>query len=129
MTVNYKLTASFNAWPVKLTVQYLTITLNNICMTTKFTSMSTQSAITYEDGSSSTYAFTAFSYSLGGLTSVDCGLVHAFAFKDYSTYVWSSTQPAYVLAGTPDTTTLAFSIKTTTASIATPGDSIASRWV
>jgi hypothetical protein len=41
MTVNYRLTATFNAWPATTAVQYLTITLNNICMSTLFTSPST----------------------------------------------------------------------------------------
>lgn len=129
MTVNYRLTATFTAWPAKTIVQYLTITLNNICATTAFTAASTQAAYTYEDGSSTTYAFTAFTYTLGALTEAECNLSHAFAYKDASTDVWSTTQPAYVKAGTPDAVTLAFSIETTTASIATSGDTIASRWV
>lgn len=54
-------------------------------------------------------------------------MTHAIAYKDASTDTWSATQPAYVFS--IDANTLALSIKTTTASIATPGDSIASRWV
>lgn len=41
MNLGFRLTASFDSWPVKTAVQYLTITLNHVCATTKFTAMST----------------------------------------------------------------------------------------
>jgi hypothetical protein len=128
MTVNCRLTATFVSWPAKTVVQYLTITLNNVCATTSFTAVSTQAAYTYEDGSSATDSITAFTYTLGALTATECALTHTIAFKDASTDTWlTAPVPAYVLSS--DAATLAFSIKTTTASIATSGDTIASRWV
>jgi len=130
MTVNYRITATFTAWPATTAVQYLTITLNNVCMTTSFTSLSTQNSFYYQDGSNSadTTSATAFTYTLGALTATECNLTSLLKYKDVISDAWTATQPGYVLS--PSTTTLAFSVKTATTTIAdSKKDGIASRWV
>lgn len=127
MTVNYRITATFTAWPVTTTVGYLTITLNNVCMTTKFTAASTQNSIYYEDGSNAAQAITAFTFTLGTLAATDCAVTHTLYYMDPTTGVYTTTAPAFVTG--PNATTLALTIQTAAASIATPGDSIASRWI
>lgn len=126
ITLGYKITATFINYPNKTAVQYLTITLLNVCVTSRFTNPSAQAAVYYEDGSNVLTAVGAFTYTSDQLGS-DCNFSHEFFYRNTIQDAWSTVQPAYVTA--PNTSTLAFSIQTNVASIATPGDSIASRWV
>ena len=60
--ITYKYTYTLVAYPSTTAVQYLTITLKNVCLLSRFTSPSSQNAIYYQDGSNTPTPVTAFSY-------------------------------------------------------------------
>jgi len=62
MKLKYRITAKFDNYPSKTAVQYLTITLSNVCLLSRFTSPSTQAAKYYEDGSNAADSVTDFTY-------------------------------------------------------------------
>ena len=105
-----------------------TINLKSPCTSKTFAGASTQAAISYEDGSNTAEAVTAFTYTDSTNINADCNITHEIFYRNSINDVWSTTKPAYI-PGTPDATVLSFTIQTSTASIATAGDNTASRWV
>jgi len=126
MKLTYKLTCTFVKYPNKTVTQDLTITLNNVCVTSRLTNPSSLSAIYYQDGSNVATVVPGFTYTSDQLES-DCNFTHQNLFRNTVNDAWSSAIPSYVASQDPST--LSITIQTSTVSIATPGDSTASRWV
>jgi len=75
MKLNFQLKGVFDNYPSKEAVQIFSVTLLNLCLTSRFTSPSSQAAIYYEDGSNNPETIAAFTYT-SDQTESDCNFSH-----------------------------------------------------